>query len=245
MADTLHWTCPYCGRAATLREHDYEKDSVDFAIQNPADGPRRLQWHYIVCPSPDCRKFTLAVDVLSIVRVNRASVNGGPYWGEKELLESWSLIPPSSARVFPDYVPRAVVDDYNEACLIVELSPKASATLARRCLQGILRDFWKVKPGNLNKEIEQLQDRVDAATWEAIDAVRKVGNIGAHMEKDINLIVDVEPEEAKTLIRLIEMLIKDWYIGRREREDHLAEITGIAAQKDAERKGNGESPTDV
>ena len=31
--------------------------------------------------------------------------------------------------------------------------------------------------------------------WQAIDAVRSIGNIGAHMEKDINLIVDVDPEE--------------------------------------------------
>jgi len=38
---------------------------------------------------------------------------------------------------------------------------------------------------------------VDPLTWEAIDAVRKLGNIGAHMEKDINVIVDVDPEEAE------------------------------------------------
>ncbi|MCP1830281.1 hypothetical protein ACVIHH_005106 [Bradyrhizobium sp. USDA 4518] len=34
---------------------------------------------------------------------------------------------------------------------------------------------------------------------DAIDAVRIVGNIGAHMEKDVNLIVDIEPGEAQML----------------------------------------------
>ena len=55
-------------------------------------------------------------------------------------------------------------------------------------------------------------------TWDAIDAVRKVGNIGAHIEKDINVIIDVEPREAELLIGLIEMLLKDWYVVREERQ---------------------------
>ncbi len=134
-------------------------------------------------------------------------------------------------------MPSAVIADYNEACLIVNLSPKASATLARRCLQGILRGYWNVKAANLAKEIVQIEGKVDQSTWDAIDAVRKVGNIGAHMEKDINLMIDVDPNEAEALIRLIEILIKDWYVARREREEHLSEIKGIAAQKEAERKG--------
>jgi hypothetical protein len=32
---------------------------------------------------------------------------------------------------------------------------------------------------------------------DAIDHVRKIGNIGAHMEADINVIVEVEPKEAQ------------------------------------------------
>ncbi|MGT2429378.1 hypothetical protein ACU4HD_12705 [Cupriavidus basilensis] len=46
-------------------------------------------------------------------------------------------------------------------------------------------------------------------TWDSIEAVRKIGNIGARMEKDIDVIVDVEPEEAGLLIGLIESLIDD------------------------------------
>ena len=43
---------------------------------------------------------------------------------------------------------------------------------------------------------------------DAIDAVRKIGNIGAHMERDINLIVDIDPNEAAILIGLIELLFQ-------------------------------------
>jgi hypothetical protein len=58
-----------------------------------------------------------------------------------ERVQTWSLIPSSSAKTFPNYVPKVILDDYNEACLIRDLSPKASATLSRRCLQGMIRDL--------------------------------------------------------------------------------------------------------
>ena len=103
-------------------------------------------------------------------------------------LFTWVLIPQSDAHVLPDYVPRAIVEDYNEACAIRALSPKASATLARRCLQGMIRDFWGIKKDTLCQEVVALKEKVPPKTWEAIDVVRSMGNIGAHMEKDINVI---------------------------------------------------------
>jgi len=44
------------------------------------------------------------------------------------------------------------------------------------------------------------------------------------MEKDINIIVDVDPDEAAQLIGLIEILMKDWYITRYERLEHLKSV---------------------
>jgi hypothetical protein len=67
--------------------------------------------------------------------------------------------------------------------------------------------------------------------WEGIDAVRNVGNIGAHMEKDIDLIVGVEPDEAKLLIGLIETLIDDWYVARKKKKDQLEKIKLMATEK--------------
>lgn len=96
-----------------------------------------------------------------------------------------------------------------------------------------MRDFWQVKSGRLVDEIEQIKDQVDPLTWDAIEAVRKVGNIGAHMEKDINVIVDVEPQEAELLIGLIETLIRDWYIAREERKARLNQISQLAQKKNS------------
>jgi hypothetical protein len=62
-------------------------------------------------------------------------------WALDELENEWKLLPESRAKEFPDYVPAAILDDYRQACRIASFSPKASATLARRCLQGMIRDF--------------------------------------------------------------------------------------------------------
>ena len=88
----------------------------------------------------------------------------------------------------------------------------------------MIRDFWGIAKNRLIDEIDSIKDKVDLNTWLAIDAVRSVGNIGAHMEKDINVIVDVEPREAQLLIGLIELLVKDWYIARHQRKERLQEI---------------------
>jgi hypothetical protein len=144
--------------------------------------------------------------------------------------------PRSFAKQFPDYIPEAIKADYEEACLIRDLSPKASATLSRRCIQGIIRDYWGVKKGRLVDEINDIKEKVDSLTWQAIDSVRSIGNIGAHMEKDINLIVDVEPKEAQLLIGLIEVLLKDWYVARQERKNRLESIINVAKVKLDEKK---------
>jgi hypothetical protein len=135
----------------------------------------------------------------------------------------------------PDFVPVPIRSDYEEACAIVELSPKAAATLARRALQGMIRDFHGVSRGTLFAEIEAIKDLVDPLTWKAIDSVRSVGNIGAHMEKDINVIVDVEPNEALQLISLVELLVKDWYVARSVRQEQLAALVELAQAKEAQK----------
>lgn len=220
----FNWTCPHCERAVTITDERITTSTHLLRIEN-ADGRRALYSRFIVCPNQECRKFTLTVSLHEF--------DPGPQGGIrlKTKLQEWSLIPPSAAKHFPNYIPQAIREDYQEACLIRDLSPKASATLSRRCLQGILRDFWKVRPGRLVEEIDQVKDRIDSITWGAIEAVRKLGNIGAHMEKDINVIVDVDPEEANLLVGLVETLLKEWYVARAEKEARMSAVIEAAAKK--------------
>lgn len=221
---TRHWTCPYCNRDCTI--HDENNGNIkDFFTKRQLSAD--LGWmasntEVIVCPNPDCKNLTIKTAIYEY---------NAQYQQTGEKIKEWNLAPESSAKPFPDYIPRALLEDYEEACLIQNGSPKASATLSRRCLQGMIRDFWKTKKNQLVDEIEALKDKVDANTWEAIDSVRHVGNIGAHMEKDVNLIIDVDPEEAGLLIWLIETLFEEWYIKRHDREQKMAAIVGVAKAK--------------
>lgn len=144
--------------------------------------------------------------------------------------------PISSAKQFPDYIPEAIRNDYEEACAIMMLSPKASATLSRRCLQGMIHDFWGIKEKNLNAEISTLKDKIPSDLWASIDALRQLGNIGAHMESDTNIIVDIDPGESYSLIQLIELLMKEWYIIRAERNNLFSNIISTNQNKQSERK---------
>ena len=80
-------------------------------------------------------------------------------------------------------------------------------------------------------EIAFIESQVDPLTWEAIQAVRKIGNIGAHMEKDIGVIVEVDPNEADLLIELIETLLREWYVHREERKMRMGHLVAAAAAK--------------
>ena len=186
----------------------------------------------VTCPTKECGEYEIRASL------SKAKLSPMGSWvSTGEALFEWQMRPQSAARTFPSYIPAPILQDYSEACAIRDLSPKASATLSRRCLQGIIRDFWGVSKSRLVDEIEEIKDRTDALTWQAIDAVRGVGNIGAHMERDINLVVDVEPHEAALLIGLLEVLLKDWYVAKHEREEQLNRIVALGSTKSDARKG--------
>lgn len=229
---TFLWYCPFCNHNATIVGENYSSHDFTFNDGNKY-GPQTIRTQTVTCPNPKCKEYTLTLSLYD-QKVNSL--------GEVILVsppkKTWQLIPAAETKVFPDYVPKVIIADYKEACLIRDLSPKASATLARRCLQGMIRDFWGIKKDRLINEIKAIENKVDPTTWAAIDAVRKIGNIGAHMGKDINLIIDVEPNEAKLLIGLIETLINDWYIIRQKRQESMAEIIAAAKIKQKNKNNN-------
>lgn len=231
MSTKFNWSCPYCNRDVTITDSNFSKNTHFFDNENK-DGDSALITTVITCPNDKCRECTIKGSLHSALwKYDYHTI-------KPEVRLQWSMKPSSLAKQFPQYIPTAIVSDYEEACLIRDLSSKASATLSRRCLQGIIRDFWGVKKGRLVVEINSIKDKIDPITWQAIDSVRSIGNIGAHMEKDINLIIEVEPQEAQLLIGLIEVLIKDWYITKHERQKNLESIIGVAGIKAEKKKSN-------
>lgn len=220
------WICRYCGHAQTVTGSNYGHQEIGIQNMECRHGDLGIRIETIVCSNPECGEITFRMELCST----------DCFRGDWELtdppLHSWQLLPESEARPQPDYIPEPIRRNYREACLIGNLSPNASAAMSRRCLQGMIRDFWGVQgKNNLWGEIKAIKNDVDPAVWEAIDAVRQVGNIGAHMEKDANLLLDVEPDEARSLIELIEMLLAEWYVSRHERERRVAKVSALSQLK--------------
>lgn len=212
---SLVYVCPYCGTQQAFA-NSYSTEQVCYGDQSDEDWEKRFTLYSIRCSNGRCRK-------IAIVAKNKHDNHQVDIEPQHVFLR------------FPDYIPAAIRSDYEEACQILDLSPKAAATLLRRCLQGMIRDFWGIAKGRLVDEVTDLKSRVPADQWKAIDGLRQLGNIGAHMEKDVNLIIDIEKDEAQNLLRLVEMLMIQWYINRHNQEALYNEITQAAATKVAKK----------
>lgn len=246
-----NWACPHCKQFQTATNEDFDTRSIDFYMTESALGHIRVEGVAACCANPGCKMPMVHITIGNALEYahngKRHMAKGAPYVDQR-------LIPDSSAKPQPGFIPAPLLEDYYEACKIRDLSPKASATLARRCLQGMIRDFCGIKAASLFKEIAKLREEVEAGTApsgvlidsvDAIDHVRGVGNIGAHMEKDINHIVPVDPDEAQLLIELVESLFDEWYVSRNNRDERLQKIKAVAEQKKLliEEKRSSNSPT--
>lgn len=211
------YVCPFCGHAQAFTRSCGEKDVGLFADCYPSGlneekGRSCLRIRWFTCSNRDCGRTC-------ITAISR-------YDGAQQ-----DIYPIATYQHYPEYIPLQIRSDYAEACHIIGKSPKAAATLFRRCLQGMIRDFWGVSKSRLVDEIESLKDKVPAAQWRAIDALRQLGNIGAHMEKDVNVIVEIDEGEALKLRCLIELLLDKWYISRHQEELLYSTLTTLSEEK--------------
>ncbi len=220
MSDSF--TCPFCNHTIPVVDSTFTQTVVGFPVLTTfgysIENDYSIKIRIYKCPN--CKKAASFAD----------------YAGSELPEKTIPIFPISNARQFPKYVPTSIRNDYEEACAIVNLSPKASAALSRRCLQGMIRDFFEISRNSLYEEIDAIKSKIPTEQWAVLDGLRRIGNIGAHMEKDINLIIDIEPSEAQKLIKLIELLIQQWYIERHNQQQLFADIIGIDNAKQNERK---------
>ena len=194
------------------------------------------------CPNPDCRKsiFFLLNGEFYHNRNNfrwfvKADPNGNELIAKRELIR-----PKGSSRPpVPNEVPNGIANDYNEACLVLPDSPKASAALSRRALQHLLRDAAGINDGNLANEIQQVLDSNQLPSYlsESIDAIRNIGNFAAHPSKSTSTgeIVEVEAGEAEWNLEVLEMLFDFYYVQPeriRSRREALNQKLGDSGRRD-------------
>ena len=234
------WRCPYCDHSQIVTDDNSHTQDLHIVVGYEEDELRTLRTLAIRCLNAKCNKMFLKSSLFESRRLPSGTrqVRGHP-------IKEWSLLPDGSCRAVHECIPTAIRQDYEEACSIVSKSPKASATLIRRCLQGMIHDFCGIKDKTLNIEIRKLIEcsedgslprEVSTDSINAIDKLRKIGNVGAHMEHDVNHIIEIDEGEAELLIGLVEMLFEDWYVERYKRKQRFLEIERVANEKEALRK---------
>ncbi len=217
---TRNWQCPSCGLEVTVSGDQSQQAVIRVDSDQPGAG-RLFNVSVFACPNRLCTSMHASVVMYGLDRdaSGRVRVTERPQ-------REWELLPGPEGRRLPPVVPEAIAAEFSQASRILEISEPAAATLARRCLQALVRDFWNVKKGFLSDELNAIRPQMDPEIWEAIDAVRNTGNIGKHFEKGANLVVDVDPNEPAVLLRLIEYLVEEWYVARHRRQQRLAAIKG-------------------
>jgi hypothetical protein len=171
-------------------------------------------WSVKYCKCPSCKKLIIKLEILR--------------FGGRDLSRQEYLVRPKtiSRAPLPSEVPPGFANDYNEACLVLADSPKASAALSRRCLQNLLREKAKTTKKDLFDQIQEVIDSKKLPSYlsEDLDAVRNIGNFGAHpiKSKKTGEIIEVEPGEAEWNLNILEQLFDFYFvqpeISRKKRE---------------------------
>jgi hypothetical protein len=117
-------------------------------------------------------------------------------------------------RSVPAEVPLSIRRDYTEAAAVISLSEEASAALSRRCLQLLLRESAGTKSKDLADQIDEVLPSLPGYLQQQLDAVRNIGNFGAHPQKSKSTggIVEVEAGEAEWNLDVLDLLFDFYYV---------------------------------
>jgi hypothetical protein len=91
------------------------------------------------------------------------------------------VFPPARSGTAPNQdMPEDILQDYEEARAILNLSPRGAAALLRLCVQKLCKHLGE-KGANINDDIANLiRKGLDPMIGEALDAVRVIGNEAVH-----------------------------------------------------------------
>lgn len=158
---------------------------------------------------PACLDMIATIQTLHLL-----STPSGAEWTSANTILVWPRTPKRAAT--SQEVPQKYACDYNEACDVLPISPKASAALSRRCLQHILKDELNIDKYSLDGAIQEVLDEklLPAYLQDDLDYIRHIGNFAAHTEKSEKTgeILGVEPGEADWSLIVLEALMEEVFV---------------------------------
>ena len=189
--------CPYC--KIGIRDESLE-DELHFA--NGVIEDQIGKWSIVTRICSECGKGIFDLGV--------ASHYGAYAYNPPRYRRVW---PRENARAVAAEVDERFAGDFREASLILDLSPKASAALSRRCLQAVLRSQG-FNQSKLVNQIDAAVPTLPTALGSDLHAVREIGNLAAHETEDraTGEIIDVGPGEAEWNLDVLEELFDHYFV---------------------------------
>lgn len=194
--------CPHC---KTANRFEYVKDSLGHVVNlNSLIGKNECRYSLELCRCTNCADIII-------------------FFNETMIYPLGATRPPCPSEV--ETADKNVADDYGEACLVEQYSKKATAALARRCLQNMLHSQG-IKKRDLNEEIDEAMTKLPSHLSTAIDAIRTIGNFASHPIKYQNTgeIVEVEKGEAEWTLDVLEQLFDFYYVAPKKIKDKRDEL---------------------
>ena len=196
MTSSMANICPHCRVGLNWKAAGGEEKSLG----SDADGSWTLR--KAICPA--CNRMILYL-------INKRTSGGGFESSPSQKTEVKLVHPRTLGYYCPPNVPEEIEQDFREAWLVLNDSPKASAALSRRCLQNILQELAGIKSGNLAAQIEEAIEggTLPPNITRELHAIRNIGMFAAHPKKSqvTGEIVPVEPRDAQWCLSIVSQIL--------------------------------------
>jgi uncharacterized protein DUF4145 len=193
---------------------------------------RLMMWlRWMRCPNDGCGQILVQAETDT-----RYTGNNNPQ--AQDILRDKRLVVPqtSAARTLHPTVPDPFRQDYLEASLILENSPRMSAVLSRRIVGDLLEKYADRTEYNLAKRIDKfIEDKsYPSHVRDNLHHLREIADFGAHTQTDQadGTIIDVDRDEAEWTLDIVDSLFDYFIVGpetdrlRREAFDKKMEAAG-------------------
>ena len=226
--------CPHCGKAFHEDWRGLDLAQSESIMRHlTGSSTSYFGWRAKITSCPSCKNATIELSKYHYSEDNKLTI-----------VEEFRAYPQNTfRRPTPQEVPPDIREDYEEACKVLPMSPKASAALSRRCLQAILRRQG-YHQNNLVQQIDALLAEADvakaipSALRATVDAIRNFGNFSAHPMTDQTTlqVIDVESDEADWCLEILEEMFDHYHV-------KPAQAAARKAALDAKLAAAGKSPS--
>tara|TARA_R100001224_G_scaffold90803_1_gene59988 strand:- start:227 stop:877 length:651 start_codon:yes stop_codon:yes gene_type:complete len=174
-------------------------------IGSAYDTDHNLRYDFEKYDCPECLRANIFMIIFTL----------GGMTGDIELRRRIIEPPNSTHQELPVDVPEHFRTDFSEASQVLDISPKASAALSRRLLEGILIENGAPSNKNLFQQIDDaISDGMPSYIAEQLDYIRQIGKFAAHSKSNraSGEVIDVDYEEAEAVLSIIDLLCDHYYV---------------------------------